>query len=30
MGGPIGALVSKPVLSWVWRRSMRNLQARFS
>lgn len=29
MGGPAGALVSKPVLTWVWRRSMRNLQERF-
>ncbi len=29
MGGPVGALVSKPVLTWVWRRSMRNLQQRF-
>ncbi len=29
MGGPIGAAASKPVLTWVWRRSMRNLQQRF-
>ena len=29
MGGPVGAFLSKPVLTWVWRRSMRNLQARF-
>ncbi|MGQ0830742.1 MAG: SRPBCC family protein [Microthrixaceae bacterium] len=29
MGGPLGALASKPVLTRVWRRSMRNLQARF-
>ena len=29
LGGPIGALASTPVLSWVWRRSMRNLQRRF-
>lgn len=29
LGGPVGALVSKPLLAWVWRRSMRNLQARF-
>lgn len=29
MGGPVGALLSKPVLTWVWRRSMRNLQRRF-
>lgn len=30
LGGPVGALVSKPVLTWVWRRSMRNLQQRFA
>jgi hypothetical protein len=30
MGGPLGAYASKPLLSWVWRRSMRNLQQRFS
>ncbi len=29
MGGPLGALISKPVLTRVWRRSMRNLQRRF-
>lgn len=29
LGGPLGALVSKPLLTWVWRRSMRNLQQRF-
>ena len=29
LGGPVGALVSKPVLRWVWRRSLRNLQQRF-
>ena len=29
MGGPVGAFASKPVLTWVWRRSMRNLQQRF-
>jgi len=29
MGGPVGALLSKPVLTWVWRRSMRSLQRRF-
>lgn len=29
MGGPLGALLSKPLLIWVWRRSMRNLQQRF-
>jgi uncharacterized protein YndB with AHSA1/START domain len=29
MGGPVGAYVAKPVLTWVWRRSMANLQARF-
>jgi hypothetical protein len=29
LGGPIGALAAKPVLTWVWRRSMRDLQRRF-
>lgn len=29
LGGPVGALASKPLLTWVWRRSMRNLQERF-
>jgi uncharacterized protein YndB with AHSA1/START domain len=29
LGGPLGALASKPFLTWVWRRSMRNLQTRF-
>ena len=29
MGGPVGAFLSKPLLSWVWRRSMRNLARRF-
>lgn len=29
MGGPLGAFAAKPVLSWVWRRNLRNLQARF-
>lgn len=29
MGGPVGALCAKPVLTLVWRRSMRNLQRRF-
>lgn len=29
MGGPLGAFASKPLLTWVWRRSMRNLQTRF-
>jgi len=29
LGGPVGAFLSKPVLTWVWRRSMRNLQQRF-
>jgi len=28
LGGPLGALVAKPVLTRVWRRSMRNLQQR--
>ena len=30
LGGPVGALVSKPVLAWVWRRNLRNLQQRFA
>ena len=29
LGGPLGALLTKPLLTRVWRRSMRNLQARF-
>jgi uncharacterized protein YndB with AHSA1/START domain len=29
LGGPIGALAAKPVLTWVWRRSMRDLRRRF-
>ena len=29
LGGPVGALAAKPVLTWVWRRSMRNLARRF-
>jgi Polyketide cyclase / dehydrase and lipid transport len=29
LGGPVGAFASKPLLGWVWRRSMRNLQQRF-
>ncbi|MET0728735.1 MAG: SRPBCC family protein [Acidimicrobiales bacterium] len=29
MGGPLGAFVSKPILTWVWRRSLRNLHQRF-
>lgn len=28
MGGPLGAWVAKPVLGWVWRRSLRALAAR--
>jgi uncharacterized protein YndB with AHSA1/START domain len=29
MGGPLGAFASKPLLTWVWRRNLRNLQGRF-
>lgn len=29
VGGPVGALAAKPVLRWVWRRNLRNLQRRF-
>ena len=29
LGGSVGALALKPVLTWVWRRNLRNLQARF-
>jgi uncharacterized protein YndB with AHSA1/START domain len=29
MGGPLGAWASKPILTRVWRRSLRNLQQRF-
>ena len=29
MGGPVGAWLSVPVLTAVWRRSLRNLAARF-
>lgn len=28
MGGPVGAWVAKPILGWVWRRSLRALAAR--
>lgn len=29
LGGPLGSLLSKPVLTWVWRRNLSNLQQRF-
>jgi len=28
MGGPIGVLAAKPLLKWIWKGSLRNLQAR--
>jgi len=30
LGGRLGSYLAKPVLSWVWRRNLRNLQQRFS
>jgi carbon monoxide dehydrogenase subunit G len=30
LGGRLGALAAKPILSWVWRRNLRRLEARFS
>ena len=29
LGGPVGAFLAKPVLSLIWRRNLKNLQARF-
>ena len=28
MGGPVGGLVGRPVMQWIWRRSLRNLKHR--
>lgn len=28
-GGPLGGLLAKPVLAWVWRRNLKRLAARF-
>jgi len=30
MGGPVGALISKPILTWVWKRNLKELRKKFA